>query len=426
MKDRILNIVSKTAWILPVAAILTVGACKKTGYLGYTPGTGAPTITSVHTLTKVDTVNTNDTIIAYNSSGDTTQTIRTTQTTTTAFDSATTSGNLGSYYVIEGSNLGSATTVTFNGIVAYFNRALSTDNSIIVSVPSSTPYIGPQATDSLVVVTTHGQVGYKFTILPPAPTVSSYSDFDFSSTGNFQMTLKGVGFAAVTAVTLRGTLSGSSSVNFVSQSDTVMTLTFPATTVTRGVLAFAYNSGGTTLTALGNQELVDIDNAYQVFAGGAIAPGWGSWSYDQVEVSNTQAITASTSYQMQYSSNGYKVDGLRYESGTAAVGVTYSPSYTYLVFYVYGGVQTETLYVEFGGGASGGFGNGGGNAINAQTIKPNQWNYFKIPISSLLWNTTATNWAANSSQLLNTVGFYMNSNGNVTEQLYFDDIVLVQ
>ena len=426
MKDRILNIISKTAWILPIAAILTVGACKKTGYLGYTPGTGAPTITSVHTLTKVDTVNTNDTIIAYNSSGDTTQTIRTTQTTTTAFDSATTDGSLGAYYVIEGSNLGSATTVTFNGTVAYFNRALSTDNSIIVSVPSNTPYIGPHATDSLVVVTTHGQVGYKFTILPPAPTVSSYSDFDFTSTGNFQMTLKGVGFAAVTGVTLQGTLSGSSSVNFVSQSDTVMTLTFPSTTVTRGVLAFAYNSGGTTLTALGNQELVDVDNAYQVFAGGAVAPGWGSWSYDQVEVSNTQAITASTSYQMQYSSNGYKVDGLRYESGTAAVGVPYSPNYTYLVFYVYGGVQTETLYVEFGGGASGGFGNGGGNAINAQTIKPNQWNYFKIPISSLLWNTTATNWAANSSQLLNTVGFYMNSNGNVTEQLYFDDIVLVQ
>jgi hypothetical protein len=221
-------------------------------------------------------------------------------------------------------------------------------------------------------------------------------------------------------------LSGSSSVNFVSQSDTVMTLTFPATTVTRGTLAFAYNSGGTTLTALGNQELVDVDNAYQVFAGGAIAPGWGSWSYDQVEVSNTQAITAATSYQMQFSSNGYKVDGLRYESGTAAVGVTYSPNYTYLVFYVYGGVQTETLYVEFGGGASGGFGNGGGNAINAQTIKPNQWNYFKIPITSLLWNTTATNWVANSSQLLNTVGFFMKSNGNVTEQLYFDDIVLVQ
>ena len=426
MKNRILNIVSNTAWILPIAAILTVGACKKTGYLGYTPGTGAPTITSVHTLTKVDTVNTNDTIIAYNSSGDTTQTIRTTQTTTTAFDSATTDGSLGAYYVIEGSNLGSATTVTFNGTVAYFNRALSTDNSIIVSVPSNTPYIGPHATDSLVVVTTHGQVGYKFTILPPAPTVSSYSDFDFTSTGNFQMTLKGVGFAAVTGVTLQGTLSGSSSVNFVSQSDTVMTLTFPSTTVTRGVLAFAYNSGGTTLTARGNQELVDVDNAYQVFAGGAIAPGWGSWSYDQVEVSNTQAITASTSYQMQYSSNGYKVDGLRYESGTAAVGVTYSPNYTYLVFYVYGGVQSETLYIEFGGGASGGFGNGGGNAINAQTIKPNQWNYFKIPISSLLWNTTATNWAANSSQLLNTVGFYMNSNGNVTEQLYFDDIVLVQ
>ncbi len=31
-------------------------ACKKSGYLGYTPGTGAPKITSVHTLTKADTV----------------------------------------------------------------------------------------------------------------------------------------------------------------------------------------------------------------------------------------------------------------------------------------------------------------------------------------------------------------------------------
>jgi hypothetical protein len=429
MKSRMLiSIFSKAAWVLPIVVICMVGACKKYNYLGFTPGTGAPTITSVHTLTKADTVNVNDTLIAYNSSGDTTQTIRTTQTTTIPFDSATTAGNLGAYYVIEGTNLGSATSVTFNGATAYFNRALITDNSIIVAVPSTTPYFGPQATDSLTVTTTHGAVSYKFTILPPAPTVSSYSDFDFTSTGNFQMTLKGVGFSAVTAVTLQGTLSGTSPVNIVStQGDTVLVLSFPSTSITRGTLAFSYNSGGTTLTAIGNQELVNVDAAYQVFALSNVAPGWGSWSYDNAGVSNKQAgITGVESYNMQFSGpNGYKVDGLRYESGTAAVGVTYSPSITYLVFYVYGGVNKETMYVEFGGGPGGGFANSNtANAINAVTVLPGQWNYFKIPISSLLWNSSATNWAANSSQLLNTVGFFIWQN-TVTEELYFDDILLV-
>jgi hypothetical protein len=420
---KIINKTQTAVWLLSILLVSAVVSCKKYNYLGFTPGTGAPLITSVHTWTKVDTVNINDTLISYNAAGDTTETIRATQTTSTPADSVTTTGNLGTYYVIEGSNLGSATSITFNGASAYFNRALITDNSILIQVPSNAPYYGPAANDSLVVTTLHGQVGYKFTILPPLPTVSSYSDFDFMA--GSKITLKGVGFAAVTSIDVVGTLGGTGTTSIVSQNDTVMTLQFSSMSLTRGDLNFTYTSNGKSDSTMGSQELVDVDNAYQFFAGGAVAPGWGSYSYDLAQVSTTQAITASASFQMQFSAGGYKVDGLRYEGGTAAEGIPFSPSYTYLVFYVYGGTQTETLYVEFGGGSGGGFGNGGGNAINAQTIKPNQWNYFKIPISSLLWNTTATNWAANSSQLLNTVGFYMNSNSSVTEELYFDDIVLV-
>src|SRR3984957_11840303 len=121
-------------WMAAILILCAVVSCRKYNYLGFTPGTGAPVITSVHTLTKTDTVNANDTIVAYNSSGDTTLTIRATQTTTSASDSVTTAGNLGNTYVIEGSNLGSATSVSFNGVPAYFNRALMTDNSIIVAV----------------------------------------------------------------------------------------------------------------------------------------------------------------------------------------------------------------------------------------------------------------------------------------------------
>ena len=135
----ILNLKSKIGWLLPIAVILTVVSCKKDGYLGFTPGTGAPTISSVHTYYKTDTTTTYDTIISYNSDGQPVQTIQQNPPRILAFDSVVTSASLGNYYQIQGSNLGSATSVTFNGYTAYFNRALVTDNSIIVQVPLKTP-----------------------------------------------------------------------------------------------------------------------------------------------------------------------------------------------------------------------------------------------------------------------------------------------
>lgn len=429
MKNRILNLIKKAGWILPIAAILMFDACKKNNYLGYTPGTGTPTITSVHTWGRTDSTVRYDTVISYDAQGNKVTTYKQLPFPIKPFDSATTAGNVGTFYIINGTNLGTATSVTFNGIAAFLNRAWNTDNSILVSIPGNTPSTGPRATDNLTVTTTHGQVSYKFVIISPPPIVNTYSDFDFTSKNGFKMTLNGVGFAAVSAVTLKDTVAGqtgSSAVNIVSQNDSVMVLSFPASTVSRGILFFDYKAGANTATSLGKQELVNIDNAYQIFAGGGIAPGWGSWSYDNTAVSNAQTITGPASYNMQYSANGYKIDGLRNGGGTAADGVPYSSSYTYLVFYVYGGTAQETMYVDFGGGPGGGFGNDKvKNGINAVTVLPNRWNYFKIPISTLLWNTGTTNWAANSSQLLNTVGFFMWAN-TVTEQLYFDDIVLVK
>src|ERR1700743_448844 len=382
MKSKIINLIRKTGWILPIAAILMVGACKKNNYLGYTPGTGAPTISSVHTLGKQDTTVRYDTVFSYDASGNPVMTLKQLPFPYNPFDSTTTAGNLGQYYVIEGTNLGNATAVTFNGVSAFLNRAWNTDKSIIIAVPGNTPATGPRATDSLTVTTVNGVVSYKFAIIAPPPIVSSYSSVDFTATGGYQMTLTGVGFASVTSVVVQDTITGqtgTAATNIVSQNDSVMVLSFQPSTINRGILVFSYSAAGATTTAKGTQELVDIDNAYQIFANGAIAPGWGSWSYDVLQISSAHAITAATSCNMQYGfgSNGYKIDGLRNGDGTAASGVPYSPDYTYLVFYVYGGTNQETMYIDFGGGPGGGFGNSNtANAINAQTVLPNQWNYF--------------------------------------------------
>ncbi len=103
-----------------------------------------------------------------------------------------------------------------------------------------------------------------------------------------------------------------------------------------------------SVDAKGTQELINLHVAYPVFAGGAIAPGWGSWSWDNAQVTNTKATTITSSWTAQFSGGGWKIDGFREGGGTATDGLAYSASYAYLVFWVYGGSAKETLYIEWG------------------------------------------------------------------------------
>src|SRR5215831_2258863 len=122
-----------------IIGILCIVSCKKYNSQGFTPGSGAPTISSVHTWNKSDTTAKYDTIITYDAGGNMVKTLKLRPTSLPGFDSVTTAGNLGNFYIIYGTNLGSATSITFNKYNAYFNRALLTDNSIVIQVPSKTP-----------------------------------------------------------------------------------------------------------------------------------------------------------------------------------------------------------------------------------------------------------------------------------------------
>lgn len=398
---------------LVVTAILGLSSCTKYNSLGFTPGKGTPVITSVHTYNKMDTTNITSTITTYDSSGNasTSTVIRSGQPT--PFDSVTNAGNLGQYYLIEGSNLGSATSVSFNGLSAYFNRAMITDNSILVQIPSNVPYYGPKATDSLVVTTLYGKAYYKFSIIPPPPTISSLSNFNF--TAGSQITLTGVGFASVTSVGLTGT---SAACTIVSQTDTTMTIQFPSANISQTNLVFTYPAG----TVTSKQDLVDVDNAYQIFTDN-YQNGWGSWSWGPASVSTAKAKSGTSSFAAQFGANDWWIDGFRQGGGTATDGVPFTEGYNYLSFWVFGGSVDETIYIEFG---NSGFANGKpANFINAVDVPPGVWTYYKIPLSTLLWNTGTTDWSKNSASLLNTIGFFMPGN-TVSETIYFDDVILIK
>lgn len=423
-------------WVLVLLAPVLIISCnKKDAYMGYTPGKGAPTITSVHTLSK--TVY-NDTTVtthqSYDTSGKLTTVVDTVVGNSTAgFDSVTTVGNLGNLYVIHGTNLGSATGVYFNGTQAYFNRALGSDETIVVQVPSvGVPTSGTAATDTLTVTTLYGMAKYHFVILAPPPTINALSDYDFSN--GSQITLSGLSFGGVQSVTLKGLSTSNVSkgltatnISIVKQTDSVLTLQFGSTNITQGNLVFVYKqSDGTVDTATSSIVFNNMDNAEPIFMESA-APGWGSWSWGSAGASTAYAHNGTYSFMADFGASSWAIDGFRYGGGTATDGLAYSPDYQYLSFWVKGGAISANVYIEWG---NEGFGNSTtDNAINKITILPNTWQFFKVPVSTLLWNTGKTNWSSNSAQLLNCVAFFLDpqdGSSAVDQTFYFDNIVLIK
>lgn len=314
----------KQAYLIGIYTLLLgvfILSCnKKDDYMDYTPGKGAPTITSIHTFNQV---NYNDTTItehtSYDSAGNATSYTDTTiGNTIVPLDSATSYGNLGNYYVIHGTNLGSATGVYFNGTQAYFNRAMGTDETIIVQIPSKTPYRKPLAVDSVTVTSLYGKASYHFTVLAPAPTINAtdgVSNYNFKN-GSID-TIYGVGLASTNKVFIRGIGSSAASkglmdeVSVVSVNDSVMVVKFPDSKITQGNMVFAYTqTDGTKDTAVSSTVFNNTDRAYQIFANDNTQNGWGSWSWDGAGgITNEYFKSGTKSFYMFFAGGGWKVDG---------------------------------------------------------------------------------------------------------------------
>jgi hypothetical protein len=412
-------------WILVM--LIAIASCKKYNSLGFTPGKSAPSISSVHTWSKTDTTVKYDTVYTYDAAGNITTSLKQRPSQVNPFDSATTAGSLGTYYIINGNNLGSATSITFNGLSAYFNRGLMTDNSIVIQVPSNTPYLGSQATDSLIVTTLAGKAYYKFAILPPAPTPATYSDYDFWS--GSQISLTGVGFAAVTAVGLTGSAATAS---IVSQTDTTLVLRFPTATVNRASLVFTYSSLGKPATATDTQELVDLDNAYTIFYKDNFQNTWqdNSWSAPSgksTEASHSAGGTAAI--RANYPAGGWQIEGWQGWNGPQA-GIPYDPAYKYLTFWVKGGTVDHTL-VLVGEKIPGGYGQvQNSTALPIQLIKAPKgvWTYYKIPLGTANTAAQLPYWGNSPAGVVaQQLGFFLQGqSGDVNEVMYFDEVAFVK
>ena len=414
MKDIFLK--SKNLnWLLSLLVVISFASCRKDNSLGFTPGTGAPTITSVHTLSKTDTSKVPRVTTAIDNQGNVTVDTIDYPINPAGFDSLTTSGTKGSYYVIHGTNLGSTDTVKFNGVSAYFNPALISDNSIIVSIPNNVPTTGTAANNKLVVITQHGSVTYNFTVLSPPPTITTPSDYDFWS--GYQVTLAGVGFSTVTAVGLTGTTA---TCTIISQTDAQLVIQFPTTTINTASLVFSYASGGKTVNVTSTQVFNDLDNAYTIFYKNNFQNAWGdnSWSGPS-GVSTGASHSGTASAEATYPSNGWKIEGWAnwYPS------FPYDASYKYLTFWVKGGSVDQTLTLV-GDKVAGGYGqNTSPAAVQQIDVPPNVWTFYKIPLGT--GSGQLNYWATGSPA--QELGFFLKGQGSdPNETMYFDEVAFLK
>jgi len=293
------NIYKFNSYLLPAILLVTAlfSCTKKDAYLGFTPGTGAPTITGVHTVYKtvVDS-SAITTSIVYNSSGvPTTTTSHNYNPHVVPSDSLVTSGGGGNQYRIAGTNLGSTTSVTFNGVAAYFNPALLSDNSIIVTVPTTASFNPTQAA-TLTVTTLHGTATFKFTILQPPPTITSFSPLAAASGST--ITINGTVFDNATSVKF-----GTVAATIVSNTSTQLTVLVPAGVVQAFISVTT--PGGTAIStqSFGFKYLIYLSGLTKGWGGNG--GGYSGYSGTVINFNNTTNLgigktSISAGYTQQY------------------------------------------------------------------------------------------------------------------------------
>jgi hypothetical protein len=347
--------------LLPVLAIMGFASCKK----DVAGGKGAPTVTRVRYLSKSDTIKD----VVHRVNLDSSQVYD--DHRIVPFDSTATEGRLGTQYAILGTNLLTATSVSFNGVAVYFNPALVTDNSIIVSIPSNTSTVqvpfGPTQSNKITVVTKYGKVDFNFSIAQPPAVISSFSPL-FGGEGDI-VTITGTIFNSVSGVKFD---------DIPAQIVGTPTPTSIQVKVPAGVASahiFVTTPGGTAKSA------ASFGFKYTVYDD-VLATGWGgqgSGGYDGYNsVRNYKDAThpkrGTADISVQYT-NAYGALQLGY--GGATVLDVKKLGFTSLKFSVYGGAGVAAgarLQVVI---------NGSYGTASLVTITPGAYSDFTIPLSSL-------------------------------------------
>ncbi|MDT3405322.1 IPT/TIG domain-containing protein [Mucilaginibacter terrae] len=355
MKSK--NILKITWGISMLLCLITLfTSCKK----DKNEDSGTPVISRVRTVSKDSTLRNVTTRINLDSSSVADKIKK------VAFDSTVTSGQLNGLYAILGSNLKSTSQVLFNGVPAYFNPALVTSESIIITIPINTPW-GSNQPNKLTVVTNKGRTDFDFVIQQPTATITNFDPLA-GSAGDI-VTLTGTNFNGVSKVTFDNTPA----TIVGTPTPTQIQVRVPAGVVQAYIYVTTPGGVAKSQTAFGFKYLIYDD---------ALAKGWwiGGWNGgDKPNFSNTSPVKrGSNSIAVTYL-GGYAGFQIGNAGGTISLA-----DKSAIKLSIYGGPGSDGNVVRI---MVMGPDKDGKQAISDNegvvvTLKAGQWTDFTIPLTS--------------------------------------------
>jgi hypothetical protein len=372
-------------WVVSALIILGLASCKKmeSNVVGTN---GIPTITSVHTVSTTDTSKkTIRTVTTVDSNGNSTSTVVGSTINPLPFDSVTVSGKGGNLYQIVGTNLGSVTQVTFNGVVAYFNPAFITNNSVIVTLPTTAPF-GATQTGELVLTTLHGTAKFKFTVVQPPPTIVSFNPVA-AAVGD-TVTITGLVLDNATSVKF-----GTVPATIVSNTSTQIKVLIPAGVVE--ALISVTTAGGTTVSTgtFGFKYLIYLNGLTTGWGGN----GGGYTGYSGTTFNFTNTVNPGVGTTSIMATYGAQYSGIQIGYGGTTPVTVSTLGLTSLKFSVYGGANSKTgdqLQIVL---------NGNYNNAVIITITAGAYTDITIPLSKFGNPTSITEFVAQTFQASNEV-----------------------
>ena len=222
----------------------------------------------------------------------------------------------GSLIVMQGSGFTWLTAVYFNDTAAQFNPVYVTDNNIIVSIPATamTAATNPKVPSQIKLVTNHGTAYFSFSLVLPAPAISSIS---LDNTGTV-LTISGTNLIGISKITFPIGGSDTATGYTVNTTNTQIMAGVPSGTATRdsvrvyctfGVASFPYPPpitiasvsnenaiAGTTITITGH-NFIGISQV--IFPGGIAGTNLQVQGFSQMTVVVPAGITAPDSLRVQ-------------------------------------------------------------------------------------------------------------------------------
>lgn len=335
----------------------------------------APVISRVRTVSR-------DSISTYQTPYNLDSSYTATRTTPIAFDSTTALGKPGTLYAIIGQNLQTVSAVYFNDVNAYFNPALVTNTSIVITIPQTTPFTG---SSKLRVVTLGGTVEYDFAIQQPAPVITRVDQL--AGAAGDVITITGTTFDNVSAVRF-----GTAVATITEKTATQLNVTVPASVSTAAI----------SVTTPGGTVAYGIPFGFRtpIFTE-TLTTGWspGGWNGSSEVPSKGAAKRGTQSLKYEYT-GGY--GGFQLSNGGPALPLAGA---TGLKFSIYGGSGTEGKIVKL-------VLNGNYDAGLQIVLRAGTWTDYAVPFTSL---------GATGSLADITIQEF---SGNVPTVIYVDDLGL--